>query len=65
MLAAKTARAKGVPVVAMLGRDGGELAALVDDAVIVESTETSHIQEMHLALEHIIAGMVDDAVAGA
>jgi D-sedoheptulose 7-phosphate isomerase len=65
LLAAKTARAKGVPVVAMLGRDGGDLAALVDDAVIIESTETSHIQEMHLALEHIIAGIVDDAVGGA
>lgn len=63
LMAAKTARAKGVPVVAMLGRDGGALADVVDDAIIVESTETSHIQEVQLALEHIIAGIVDEAVS--
>ena len=62
--AARTARTKGVPVVAMLGRDGGALAELVDEAVVIEAPETSHIQEMHLAVEHIIAGLIDDAVAG-
>jgi D-sedoheptulose 7-phosphate isomerase len=59
--AAKTARAKGVPVVALLGRDGGMLKELVDEAIVVPATETSHIQELHLAVEHVICEMVEES----
>jgi D-sedoheptulose 7-phosphate isomerase len=52
--AAEAARAKGVAVVAFLGRGGGALAGLVDQAFVVAADETSHIQEMHLAVEHLI-----------
>ena len=61
--AAAAAAAKGVQVVALLGRDGGALAELVDQAIVVPSDDTSHIQELHLAMEHIIAGIVEDALA--
>jgi D-sedoheptulose 7-phosphate isomerase len=61
--AAAAAAAKGVQVVALLGRDGGALADLVDQAIVVPSDDTSHIQELHLAMEHIIAGIVEDALA--
>lgn len=61
--AARAARDKDVAVVALLGRDGGELAALVDEAVIIPSEETSNIQELHLTVEHIIASIVEDALA--
>lgn len=62
--AAEEARAKGVAVVGFLGRDGGELAALVDEAVIVPADETSHIQELHLALEHLVVECVEEALGG-
>ncbi len=58
--AARTAKAKGVPVIAFLGKGGGELAKLVDQALIIASSETSHIQEIHLALEHLIVELVEE-----
>jgi D-sedoheptulose 7-phosphate isomerase len=57
--AAEAARAKGVAVVAFLGRGGGALAGLVDQAFVVAADETSHIQEMHLAVEHLIVEVVE------
>jgi D-sedoheptulose 7-phosphate isomerase len=58
--AARAARARGAGTAAFLGRDGGALAAEVDDAVIVRSDETSQIQVMHMALEHLIVELVED-----
>ena len=60
--AARAARASGVTTVAFLGRGGGALKALVDEAVVVPSDETSHIQELHLALEHLIVELVEEAL---
>lgn len=59
ILAAKAARARQVPVVALLGRGGGQLKALVDLAIVVQSASTSHIQELHLAIEHLICECVE------
>jgi D-sedoheptulose 7-phosphate isomerase len=59
LAAARSARARGVPTVAFLGKGGGALAGLVDRAVIVPSTETSLIQSIHLALEHLIVESVE------
>lgn len=59
LAAARSARKSGVPSVAFLGKGGGPLATLVDDAVIVPSNETSLIQSMHLALEHLIVESVE------
>ena len=60
--AAEAARGKGVATVAFLGGEGGPLAALVDEAVVVPATETSHIQELHLALEHLVVECVEAAL---
>ena len=57
--AAEAARAIGVPVVAFLGRDGGQLAREADVTFVVRSEDTARIQEMHLAVQHIIAGLLD------
>lgn len=62
--AATRARARGAAVVAFLGRDGGALLKLVDEALVIPSEETSHIQELHLAIEHAICGLVEDSVKG-
>lgn len=61
--AAQAAKVKGVTVVALLGKGGGALKDLADHSLVVPSDETSHIQELHLALEHIICGMVERALA--
>jgi D-sedoheptulose 7-phosphate isomerase len=59
LAAARSARKGGVPTVAFLGKGGGLLASMVDDAVIVPSSETSLIQSIHLALEHLIVESVE------
>lgn len=58
--AAEAARRTGTPVVALLGRDGGALRALAELALVVESAETSRIQELHLAIEHLIVERVEE-----
>jgi D-sedoheptulose 7-phosphate isomerase len=58
--AAEVARAQGVPVVAFLGKGGGALAGLADQALVVAADETSHIQEIHLAVEHLIIEVVEE-----
>jgi D-sedoheptulose 7-phosphate isomerase len=57
--AAEVARQLGVATVALLGRGGGRLKALVDAALVVPSDVTSHIQETQLAVEHLIVELVE------
>jgi D-sedoheptulose 7-phosphate isomerase len=59
LAAARSARRLGLPTVAFLGKGGGALAGLVDEAVIVDSNETSLVQLIHLALEHLIVESVE------
>jgi D-sedoheptulose 7-phosphate isomerase len=61
--AAEAASAKGAGVVALLGGDGGALVDFVDQSLVVGSQDTSRIQEIHLALEHVIAALVEEAMA--
>jgi len=60
--AAQSARARGVTVVAFLGRGGGELKDLADLSLVVPSDATARIQELHLALEHVICELVEEAL---
>lgn len=57
--AAQAAKAKGAAVVALLGKGGGPVRDLVDDCLVIPSDETSHIQELHLAVEHVICQLVE------
>ena len=57
--AAQAAKVKGAAVAALLGRGGGQVKDLVDDHLVVPSDETSHIQEIHLAVEHAICELVE------
>jgi D-sedoheptulose 7-phosphate isomerase len=57
--AAQAAEEKGVSVVALLGKVGGSLKELVSAYYIVRSDVTSEIQEIHLAIEHLIVEVVE------
>jgi D-sedoheptulose 7-phosphate isomerase len=61
--AARAARARSVPTVGFLGRGGGALAGQVDEAIVVPSDDTGRIQVIHLALEHLIVELVEEALA--
>jgi D-sedoheptulose 7-phosphate isomerase len=62
--AARAARERSVRTVAFLGRGGGALGAEVDEALVVPSDDTGRIQVIHLALEHLIVELVEEALAG-
>ena len=61
--AAQVAKARGVTVVSFLGKSGGLLKELADVALIVGSDDTARIQEIHLAVEHLICEMVEERLA--
>ena len=58
--AAQAAKARGVPIVAFLGKGGGQVKDLADIVLIVPSDDTARIQELHLAIEHVICEIVED-----
>jgi D-sedoheptulose 7-phosphate isomerase len=62
--AAQAAKARGVGVVALLGRSGGQLKDIADLVLVVPATETARIQELHLAIEHVICDLVEDRLKG-
>ena len=57
--AAEVARARGMKVVGMLGRDGGRVRALCDLALVVESDDTQRIQETHNLVGHVLCDLVE------
>ena len=58
--AANVASSMGVTTVALLGRDGGRLAPLVDLAIRVPAEGSANVQELQLAIEHAVADLVDE-----
>jgi phosphoheptose isomerase len=60
--AAEQAASQDVRVVALTGASGGALAPFADAAVRVPSTITAHIQESHLAVEQLLALLVERAL---
>ena len=53
------ARAAGATTVLFGGGDGGPAAGEADHALLVPSTTTARIQEMHLLLLHLLSEIVD------
>lgn len=59
LAAVRAARTAGVATVAFLGKGGGALAELVDEAIVVPSDQTSMVQLIHMALQHLIVESVE------
>lgn len=55
-----TARAKGLKVIGLTGKDGGALKQICDVAMVVPETETYKIQELHLPIYHTLCLMLED-----
>jgi len=51
--AVEVARTKGMKVVGLLGKDGGKLKTMVDVPLIISSSITDRIQEIHIKCIHI------------
>ena len=54
------ARAAGLRTIALTGASGGALGPLADIEINVPSSETSHVQEAHIAVGQLIAFLVED-----
>ncbi|MGC9292812.1 MAG: D-sedoheptulose-7-phosphate isomerase [Acidobacteriaceae bacterium] len=57
--ALELAREMGITTMGLTGRTGGKMPPLCDFCVRVPSDVTMHIQEAHLALEHIFSMIVE------
>ena len=62
--AIQTATAIGCKTVGLLGKDGGELATLVNCELTVSGSETSFIQEAHIMIIHILCALIEKNVSG-
>jgi D-sedoheptulose 7-phosphate isomerase len=61
LAAVDAARARGIAVVALLG-ETGRLAGAADVAIKVPSRSTELIQQVHLAVEHLLCELVERAL---
>jgi D-sedoheptulose 7-phosphate isomerase len=59
--AVAAAQDRGMKVIGLLG-EGGKLIDLVDQAVVVPSRDTQHVQEALLVVEHAICLLVETAL---
>lgn len=57
--AVEEARALKMPVIGLLGRDGGVLRTLCDVAIVVPSQVTARIQESHILIGHTLCGLIE------
>ncbi len=61
LLAVEAAKGLGLRTLGLLGRDGGKLKDRVDDALVVPSTVTARIQEVHQMIYHFWCEALDAA----
>jgi D-sedoheptulose 7-phosphate isomerase len=54
-----SAKKKGITTVALVGRDGGEMAKIADISLIVPSDSTPRIQESHILIGHILCDIIE------
>ena len=59
-----SAKKKNITTVALVGKDGGEMAKLADIALVVPSDSTPRIQESHILIGHIICDIIEKEIFG-
>jgi D-sedoheptulose 7-phosphate isomerase len=61
--AVESARKRGITVIGFLGKDGGRMTNLVEIPLVVPSTDVQHIQESHIAIGHVLIGIIEQELA--
>lgn len=56
----KTAKKKGAITIGLLGGDGGTIKNSTDISIVIPSTNTARIQEVHRVIYHIICDVVEN-----
>jgi D-sedoheptulose 7-phosphate isomerase len=57
--AVEEAHRRGLRTLGLLGRDGGRLKDMVHIALVVPSSNTQRIQEVHITIGHILCGTME------
>jgi len=60
--AVEAAKGLGLHTIGLLGRDGGKLKDLCDEALVVPSSVTARIQELHLMIYHFWCEAIDEHI---
>jgi len=58
-LGIKIAKKIGMKTLALSGNKGGEMSRIADYSIIVPSSETQRIQEVHLLIGHIVCDLIE------
>ena len=58
-----TAKKKGAKIIGLLGNNGGEMKNLIDIPIIVNSSSTDKIQEVHRIIYHIICDLIEQKIS--
>lgn len=61
LLAMERAKSIGMKVIAVTGADGGRMRSLGDVLLNVPAANANHIQEMHIAVGHLLCGLAESA----
>lgn len=59
LYAARTAKAKGLEVVGLTGRDGGKMCAVCDLLLCAPADSTEDVQDMHSVLYHVLCATLE------
>ena len=58
--AIKVAKEKNIETFCLLGKDGGKLKDIANNSIIIPSTESARVQEMHIKITHIAIEILED-----
>ena len=62
VLAFELAKKMGISTVAMTGKSGGKMKEIADMTINVPSDITNNIQEMHIAVGHLLCGVIEKEI---
>ena len=62
--AVEKSKKMGITTIGFLGKDGGKLKNIVDDALIIPYKSTARVQEQHIMSIHLICEIVEREMAG-
>jgi len=60
--AVEAAQQRGLHTLGLLGKDGGRLKDMVHIALVVPSSNTQRIQEVHITVGHILCGALEQRI---
>lgn len=64
LAAIAVARRLGIRVIAVTGAAGGKMKDMCDVLLNVPAEKAAHVQEMHIAVGHMVCGLVERALNG-